>query len=121
MIYMASWSTVVYTLLLYKALVPSNRPGPTDRQTPRVSKIKTILETPLYHETPTETYLSTSIAVMRRTSLKGMNMLNMRKISIILMYAVLGRELDTPIDRVVMTNKIVTFTVTTASNSSFCN
>ena len=56
--------------------------------------------------------------VASRTSKNGMNRLKIRYISIILMYAVLGRELDTPMKRVVSTRSVVTFTDTTASNSS---
>ena len=55
-----------------------------------------------------------------RTSIKGINRLKMRKVSIILMYAVLGRELDTLIKSVVRTKRVVTFTVTMDSNSFAC-
>ena len=55
-----------------------------------------------------------------RTSINGINRLKMRKVSIILMYAVLGRELDTLIKSVVRTKRVVTFTVTMDSNSFAC-
>ena len=49
--------------------------------------------------------------------MNGINRLTMRKVSIIFMYAVLGRELDTLIKSVVRTRRVVTFTVTIDSNS----
>ena len=49
--------------------------------------------------------------------MNGINRLKMRKVSIIFMYAVLGRELDTLMTSVVRTRRVVTFTVTIDSNS----
>ena len=49
--------------------------------------------------------------------MNGINRLNMRNVSIIFIYAVLGREFDTLIKSVVKTRRVVTLTVTIDSNS----
>ena len=52
------------------------------------------------------------------TSVKGTRRVTISQTSIILISEVLGRELDTPMNRVASSRSDVRFTVTTASNRS---